>query len=491
MNSIFKIILIVCLSTQAFAQKVIPPEDSLPLIKISSTSQDYNIGQPWEKNPTSNRRGLGVLIGKNQILTTAEIAANATYIELETVNGNVAMPAKTIAIDYEANLALLSTTDPAHQKELAELKPVLIAASAKLNDPVQVYQIEDSGKTLVTNGVVRGVDIVSSFVAGHYFLTYEIKASMQSASHSFTIPIIKNGKLLGILTSYNSKDQILDVTAPEIIQSFIDDAKDGEYTGFPSLGIGISRTDDPHFRSWLKLDDSLGGLYVKQVKRNSAAQEAGIIEGDVLTSIDGNKLDRKGYYQSETYGLLYWSHLVRGIKKVGETLNLELLRDGEVIKKEVTLSRQQDGLIPSHMYGKAPRYLIKGGFVFQELTKAYLQAYGDKWKTRAPIDLLDVLNHPEDYEKGRERIVILSRTIPTEATLGYERISGAIINKVNGKNIADIPSLIEAFNTPAENGLHTIELDNVLKTLYLDAETAKKVEADFLKQGLPNLSRVK
>ncbi len=91
---------------------------------------------------------------------------------------------------------------------------------------------------------------------------------------------------------------------------------------------------------------------------------------------------------------------------------------------------------------------------------------------------------------GRNRLVILSRTIPTEATLGYERISSVIVTKVNGKEIADIPSLVNAFKTPEKNGIHTIEVDNVLKKLYLDAETAAKVEANFLKQGLPSLSRV-
>ena len=496
MKSIYTFLFSLCLvfhinaQTETEAQKSLSPTKDLPLIKISSTSQSYNIGQPWEKKPTNTRRGLGVLIGENQILTTAEMATDANYIELETVNGKSAMPAKTIAIDYESNLALLSVTSETDQDILKSFVPLKMAPSASLNEAVQVYQVEDSGKILVTEGIIRGADIVSSFVANHYFLTYEVKASMQSASNSFTIPVMKNGKLLGILTSYNSEDQLLDITAPEIIKAFLDDAKDGEYIGFPSLGIGTSRTDDPHFREWLKLDDSQGGLYIKKVQRNSAAQVAGIKAGDVLVKIDDYEISRKGYYQSETYGPLYWSHLVRGIKKVGETLNIELLRDGELIRKEVKLSRQPEGLIPSHIFGKAPRYLIKGGFVFQELSKSYLQGYGEKWETRAPIDLLDVFNHPEDYEADRNRLVILSRTIPTEATLGYERISGAIVNKVNGKKIADIPSIVEAFKTPGENGLHTIELDNVLKTLYLDAETAKKVEVNFLQRGLPALSRV-
>lgn len=464
--------------------------ENLPLLRIASTSQEYNIGQPWEKKSPTTRRGIGILVGENQIITTAEMGANATFIEIETIDSSTSMPAKTIVIDYESNLALISVISPEHQKVLAKLKPVEISPSPKLEDIVQIYQVEDNGKILITDGVIRGADVVSSFVDGHFFLAYEVKASMQSAANSFTIPIIKEGKLLGILTSYSSDEQMLDVIAPEIIRAFLDDANDGTYDGFPSLGISTGRTSDPHFRAWLKLSDDQGGLFIERVNRNSAAEKAGIKPGDVLLAADGNDIDRKGFYQSENYGPLYWGHLIGGSKKSGEKVTLSLLRNGESITKEVTLSRQPEGIIPSHMYGKAPRYLVKGGFIFQELTSSYLQAFGKDWESRAPLDLLDALNHPEDYEKGRNRLVILSRTIPTEATLGYERIAGTIITKVNGKDIADIPSLVEAFKTPEKDGIHTIELDNELKKLYLDATTSATVDANFLKQGLPSLSRV-
>lgn len=482
MKSIITILLITICSVFA--------ADNLPLLKISSTSQEYNKSQPWEKTKTQARRGLGVLIGKNQILTTAEMGANATFIEIETLDGKLNMPALTIAIDYEANLALMSVIDPTHKELIHGMQPLEIATSPKLNDEVQVYQSEDNGKVLITQGVVRGADIISSFVDGHYFLAYEIKASMQSTANSFTIPVLKNNKLIGILTSYNNEEQLLDVTAPEIITAFLEDASDGKYIGFPSLGISTSRTSDPHFRAWLKLDDNLGGLFVKRVTRNSAAQKAGIKQKDVLLSVDGHDLDRKGYYESKNYGPLYWGHLVGGSKKVGEKVTLKLLRNGETIQKEVTLTRPQESIIPSHINGKAPRYLVKGGFIFQELTSPYFKVFGDDWLNRAPIDLLDALNHPEDYEEGRNRIVILSHTIPTEATLGYERIASAIVTTVNGKNIADIPSLVEAFKTPTEDGIHTIDLDSALKKLYLDATISDKVDATLLQRGLPKLSRV-
>jgi len=110
-----------------------------------------------------------------------------------------------------------------------------------------------------------------------------------------------------------------------------------------------------------------------------------------------------------------------------------------------------------------------------------MKLFGDNWKSRAPIGLLDAVNNPQDYEEGRNRLVVLSRTIPTDASLGYERIRTSIITKVN-------PALIEAFEA-TEEGIHTIELDGNIKKIYLDASLSDKVDARFLQQGLPSLSR--
>ena len=475
----------------AFSALTVWVSAEVSVLRVSSTLQSYNISQPWEKQAPYNRRGLAVVIGKNQILTTAEMVANATFIELQTADGEKSIPATVIAVDYEANLALLAAKDPEDIKFIESMKPVELATPSKLGETVQVFQIEDNGMPLLTNGIIRGTDVVSTFVDGHFFLNYEIKAAMQSAPNSFTIPVLKDNKLAGLLTSYSSKDQLLDATATEIISAFIKDAADGKYVGFPDLGVSIVRTSDENFRGWLKLTDAQGGVFINRVQRNSSAEKAGIKVGDVILKVADSAINRRGYYTSKNYGELYWSHLIRGTHVTGDEIQITLLRDGIELVKQVKLERPIEGIIPSHTYGKAPRYMIKGGFVFQELTESYLKLFGDDWKSRAPMTLLDALNHPEDYEKGKKRLVILSRTIPTKATIGYERIRATIVTKVNGQEIPDIPALIKAFKTPGENGIHTIELDNDIEKIYLDAETASKVEAEFLQQGLPALSRDK
>lgn len=460
------------------------------VIRVNSTLQKWSASQPWDKSAPTKRRALGALMSNNHVLTTAEMAADATYIELENADGTRTVPAKVVAIDYEANLTLLTVANANDADFFKGLKPLTLGGPAKIGDKVDVWQLEDNGVPLVTQVTIQGADIVSSFAQGHYFLTYEAKGSMQSASSSYSLPIIKDNKLLGLLTSYNSKDQITDVLAPEIIAAFLDDMKDGKYQGFPSLGIAISNTVDPNFRAWLKLPDDVGGLYVTRTRKGSAADKAGLQKGDVILNIEGKDIGRRGYYTDAQYGRLFWSHLVRGSHKVGDQIKITVLRKGEKKTLTATLERPGKRLIPSYTYDTAPKFLVKGGFIFQELTATYLKAFGKDWQTKAPLDLLDVLASPEDYEKGRNRIVFLSAAVPTPATTGYERMRNLIIAKVNGKDIADISSLIKAFQSPGSDGLHTIEFtDGNPKTIYLDASLSDLVDSELLKRGIPRLSR--
>lgn len=460
------------------------------LIRINSTQQSWSPVQPWDKSAPSSRGALGVLLKDRHVLTTAEMVANSTYIELENADNTRTLPAKVIAIDYESNLALLAPNHSDADRFFSDMHPLTLGNAAKIGDQVGVWQLEDNGMHLITQATIQGADIVSSFTAGHYFLTYEAKASMQSATSSFSLPVIQNGKLLGLLSSYNSKDQIIDIIAPEIISQFLADAADGEYAGFPSLGIGITNTVDPNFRLWLKLPEEVGGLYITRVRKKSAAEKAGIQKGDVLLSVGGKSIGRRGYYDDENYGRLFWSHLVRGSHKTGDEIKLTILREGEKKELSATLTRSSERLIPAHMLDTAPNYLVKGGFIFQELSATYLKAFGKDWQSSAPLNLLDALDSPEDYEEGRNKLVFLSATIPTPATTGYERVRNFIITKVNGQNIADISTLIKAFQNPDSDGLHVIEFANgTPKTVYLDAKLSDTVDAELIQRGIPALSR--
>ncbi len=462
------------------------PEDSL--IRINSTIQTYSASQPWEKNPPRKRGGLGTLLSGNRILTTAAMAADSIYVELQSADSTQTIPARVTAIDYDANLALLTPDgDPGF---LANLKPSELATPSKPGDEIDLYQLENNGDPLKTTGTIRSMELLSTFVSGKYFLCYVIKASMQTSGNSFTLPAFKGDKLAGILTSYDSKDQISDVISTDIVNAFLTDASDGSYDGFPSLGVGTTTTEDPHFRGWLKLPDDKGGLYVTRVLPGGSADTVGMKKGDVILTVGGHAIDRRGYYQHPEYGTLFWPHLVRGATRMGEKIEIEILRDGESQTLAIPLKKAPLPLLPVHRHDEEPPFLIKGGLVFQELSRPYLEAFGKNWTTRAPLNLLDVLSSPEDYEEGRRRVVVLTRVVATEATIGYDRVSSHIIESVNGQKIAGLPDLAAALEQSPENGIHTIETDQEPYKLFLDEGLSDTVDAQFIQRGLPTLKRL-
>lgn len=461
------------------------------VVRINSTQRSWSSSQPWEKNPPNQRHALAAIVGPQRVLTTSELVADSTYLEFESSDGKCFAQAKVIAVDYEANLALLGPSSAAEGSLLfQQTTPLQIAAAPKIGQALDMLQIEDNGLPLLTPGILQSVDVSSNFLPGHSFLTYGVKASMQSAASSYSLPVILGGKLAGVLISYNTKDQICDVASTDIVARFLQACAGGDYKGFPSLGVAIARTEDPSFRQWLKLTDDQGGIYIHNVRKGGAAAQAGVKEGDVLIAVDGHSIDRRGYYQHPNYGSLFWGHLIRGERSTGDVVALSVLRDGQPLDLKVTLTREEESarLVPAYQFDKAPNYLIKGGFVFQELSRPLLEAFGENWESRAPLNFLDAMENPEKYEGKVDRIVFLSGSIPTPATVGYESLRNLIVRKVNGKDVKNMRSLIEAFQGNLGE-LHSIEFAEENFTVYLDDAASGAVDKQLLQRGIPRLSR--
>jgi S1-C subfamily serine protease len=461
------------------------------VVRINSTQQGWNPGQPWEKDAPGHRRALAAIVGPQRVLTTSELVADATYLEFESPDGTHFAQAKVVAVDYEANLALLG---PVSEKEGAVMfeksRPLEITTPPKIGQSLDILQIEENGQALLTSGTLQSIDVTTNFLPGHGFLTYLVKASMQSAASSYSLPVLLDGKLAGILASYNAKDQICDVASTDIIARFLKNGTNGNYKGFPSLGISVARTEDSSFRQWLKLADNQGGLYIQNVRKGGAADTAGVKKGDVLLAIDGHAIDLRGYYKHPNYGSLFWGHLVRGVKATGDSITLSLLRDGQPLEITATLVREEEDsrLIPGYNFGKAPNFLVKGGLVFQELSRPLLESFGENWQTRAPLNFLDALENPEKYEGKVDRIIFLSGSIPTPATVGYENLRNLIVRKVNDREIKNMKGLIDAFNGNL-SGLHTVEFAEEKFTVYLDDAVSTAVDNQLLGRGISRLSR--
>ncbi len=455
-------------------------------VRVNATLQSYNFFRPWDKSAPSPRRGLGAVLEGNRVLVTAELCANATYVELENPENGIKAPAEIAAIDYEANLALLIPA-PDAPPVLEGRTPVELDTSVKAGDTVEIWQTEDNGNPISTEVDVIRVNVGRYFLPGSVFLIYQVKGSLQSRVNSFTLPTLRDGKLVGMLISYSSDEQVANILPAPIIKTFLDDLSDGSYAGFPSLGISFASTLDPVLREYYQIEDQEGGILIRKTAPESSADKAGLQAGDVILSIDGQAVDSRGNYEDAEYGTLSFAHLVRGAAQAGKTIPAEIVRDGEVLTKEIKLLRRspEEQLIDPYMFDRGPNYHVFGGLIFQELTQPFLRAWGNDWKTRAPSRLVNAILNPEKYEEeGRRKIVFLTNVVKTPSTLGYERAGSAIVETVNGKPILDLQDLVDAFQEIPESGIHEIKFESYPKIVHVDDRVSRMVNEQLLQRRI-------
>jgi S1-C subfamily serine protease len=462
------------------------------IVRVNATLQDYSFLRPWEKGAPTPRRGLGAVLEGNRVLVTAEMCVNSTFLELEHPSNGARVPAKIAGIDYEANLAVLEPAD-SNSLVFEGLKPLEIEDSVRSGDTLNVWQVEDNGDGVSTDVEVLRVDVGRYFIPGSVFLLYQVKGSLQARVNSFTLPVVKNGKLAGMLLSYSSKEQTAGVLPSPVIKAFLADLDDGDYKGFPNLGIGFAQTLDETFREFTGIQDSEGGIFVRELAKGGSADKAGIKEGDVILSMAGQPIDSRGNYSHPNYGKLSFSHLVRGGATVGDTIKLDIIRDKEPMTVEVELTRKlsTDYLIDPYMFDRGPKYLIFGGLIFQELTLPYLESWGEDWTTRAPFKLVHANANPHPLEEeGREKLVFLSNVLKTPSTLGYEAVNSVIVTNVNGTFIKNIKDLAAAFTAVPADGLHTIEFDDYPKVIYVDDRASRLINQELIQYGIGQLERL-
>jgi len=463
--------------TQTAAKPKASPTSSI--VRVNVSNQSHSSRMPWQKNDPSGKRGLGAVISGNRILVTAELVSNATYIELEMPSTGAKAPATVEVLDYECDLAVLRPNDPKFLQDMIALE---IAEPSKLGDTLEVWQLESNGTGVKTPVKITQVEVGSYFAPGQSFLLYRASGNVQYRAGTFTLPVIHDGKIAGLLLRYSSKDEVSTMLPTQIMHHFISDLKDGHYGGFPTLGVGYTQTLDDQLRAYLKLDEA-SGVFVSSTSPGASAAAGGIKAGDVILKIDGQKIDSRGNYNHPSYGLVNMSHIVRS-RHVGETIDVDILRDGKKKTVKVPLKRKapEDYVVDPYIYDRGHKYLIMGGLLFQELSRPYLESYGKEWETRAPFRLRYAMNHPEAYEEdGRRKIVFLAGVLPSVSVQGYERLGGLIIDSVNGQKIGDINELDLAFNKP-KDGLHEIRFTDFPKVIWLDDELAKQDNFLFIPQ---------
>ena len=448
--------------------------DKLSVIRVNVTTQSWDFHRPWGKRQPFTRRAIGAVLPGGRVLVTAELVANLTYLELETPEGGRKVPATVEAVDYEANLAVLKT-DAA---DFLAGVPGLQVAESAIGDPLSVWQLENNGRLLVTQGPLTTAEIAAYPVDGS-FLIYRLTVRLQGREGSFTLPVVRDGKLTGVLMGYDAQTNNANIIPAPIIRHFLKDIESGHYAGFPRISYAFSATRDPALRRFAKIPaDVTGGVYITDILKDGPAATAGLQKGDVLFAVDDSPVDQDGDFPDDAYGQIPVAHLFNTHHFVGDKVKLHIVREGERKELEATLTHRPPSsyVCDPYIIDQRPRFVIVGGLILQELSRQYLKDFGTDWLRRAPERLVYFDRvQTELFKDGPRKLVFLSRVLPTSATVGYEDLSSLLVKKINGVELQSLDDVPKALEKP-ENGFHKIEFEEDPKTIYLDAAEIQKTE---------------
>jgi S1-C subfamily serine protease len=499
-RSIISLILVSIVATGAFAKKEAaspPPTNKdvkqklLSLVRVNVTGQPYDYFRPWQKKAPISKRALGAVLSKGRVLVTADLVANQNYVELERAESGEKTAANVAVIDYEANLALLEPTD---KNFLAGISPLDIASDTVVGDRIAAWQLEPTGALVATEGLVTTIQMTKYPADVGQFLTYRISLPMQYRENSYTIPLVKNNKLAGLLLRYDPRSQLIDAIPAPIITHFLKEAEGEHYRGFPAVGFSFFPTRDPQLRKYAGQTGKPGGVYVTSVEPNMPAMKAGMQVGDIITAIGNHEIDQNGNYVDPLYGKIEFTNLISAHSYAGDVLPFQIQREGKPMELKVTLEHRdaQDYVSPPYSLDEAPKYIVLGGLIFQELSRQYLKEWGPNWLREAPPRFVYFDRFQSELFPGEHRrIVILSQVLPANNTIGYDEFSYLTVTKVNGRDIKSLNDLAAAIKQPIEGGFIKIETEEDPKQIEVDANDVA-AEAPALQEnyGIPSLERL-
>ncbi len=424
------------------------------VVKIYTVSDNYNYDNPWQMSGQSKGTGSGCIIEGKRILTNAHVVSNNTFIQVKKAGEAKRYIARVESVSHHSDLAILKVDDDGFFKDAI---PVQIGDLPEVRDKVAVYGFPTGGDEMsITEGVVSRIEQRYYAHSNANLLACQIDAAINPGNSGG--PVIKDNRIAGVAFQSSMRGENIGYMVPApVIKHFLQDIKDGKYDGFPELGILFQKMENPDLREKYRMSEKQTGVAIADILVDSPARDI-ILVNDVVMAIDDVQIENDGSIEFREGERTSLNYLVQR-KFINDWINLRILRNGEIknVRVKLSVSMNSTRLVPFEQYDTPPTYFITGGLVFAPLTKNYLLEWGSQWFFSAPSKLLYF------YQNGirtgeRKEIILMSKVLADEINLGYHDMDNVVIEKVNGKKIADMKDLVRAVEENKEP-FHVFEDD--------------------------------
>ncbi len=311
------------------------------IINNYTTTSSF-FGQTFtEENESS---GSGIIVAENDeellVVTNYHVAADATKLEVTFIDQAVA-EARVKGVDSDMDLAVLAVSleDMSEETKQAIAIATLGDSDAlKMGEPVIAIGNALGYGQSVTNGIVSALDREITMADGTVGTFIQTNAAINPGNSGGALLNIK-GEVIGINsnkiggTAIEGMGYAIPISSASPIiadlmerQTRKDQVAEGE-TGY--IGVVLQQVTEESSRIY----NMPMGVFVYSLEEGGAAQKAGIVPGDIITKLEGERVES---YEDLQSVLRYYA--------AGDQVKITIMRQesGEYIEHQfdVTLGRR-------------------------------------------------------------------------------------------------------------------------------------------------------
>lgn len=289
---------------------------------VAITTEQMSGSQTWFGGYyVQSGAGSGVIISQDgYILTCAHVVSGATSIKVQLNSGDT-YDATIVGSDSTSDIAVIKI-------EATGLTPAVIGDSDALAVGETVVAVGNPLGTLsnsVTDGIISALNREVT-VEDNDMTLMQTSASISPGNSGGGL-FNANGELIGVVNAKSSYSEAEGIGFAIPINSAMSIAQELIQNGSvarPALGVKIYDVKDAATAQQLGVSNT--GVYVVELTAGGGAEAAGVQVGDRIIAVDDTAVsstnDIKSYLKD---------------KNVGDTVNLQVERDGKVQTLAVTL----------------------------------------------------------------------------------------------------------------------------------------------------------